>query len=73
MSAGRALRLDQLAENVAQALLKQQRTGLRRLAVVIEDVQPAWWVQFELAHGDRVIDALEHVLVVRDSALSVVD
>ena len=69
----RAFGLHQLSQNRSQALLHQKRAGSGNLSVVEEDGRPARGVLVELAPCAWTVDPFQHVLIVRNAALGVVD
>ena len=58
---------------VGQARLDQSVAGLRQFSIVIEHVPAAGGIVVELGGGVGVLQAVEHVLVVRDAILGVVN
>ncbi len=65
--------VNELSERGAQRALHQQRTGLWRLAVLVEYVHPSRRELLELTLARGRLETFDHVVVVRDAPLGVVD
>ena len=62
-----------LFQHIGEVLLHQKRAWLRDIAIVEEDVPAAGWEQIELLARSGAVQSLQHVFVVREAELGVMD
>ena len=70
---GSALGLNQLPQGASQGFLHQKASCLGQFAVVVEHVCATWGIFVELGNGHWRLESVQHVVVVRNAALGVLD
>ena len=73
VAGGGVLRGDHALQHIGEVLLHQQRTRLRHIAIVEEYVRAAGREQLELLPRPWAVEALQHIFVVGEAELGVVD